>query len=286
MKILFIFVIAYNTIMRTNQEISLRPCAKINLGLYVTERRADGYHNLETVFYPIPLCDDLHIALSNEDKLTLEGFALEGNPMDNLVMKAVGKLRAEGYEVPPVHITLRKNIPSGAGLGGGSSDAAYVMRGLNDLLDLNIPASRLQEMVATLGADCAFFITDTPMYATGIGDILAPCEVNLADYWITLVKPDDFVSTREAYSGVTPSKPQYDLQKSLRADIRCWQQTVSNDFEQSILPQHPAISEIKQKLLDAGALFASMSGSGSTVFGIFAKQTYIDTPYFQFTSKL
>lgn len=268
------------------QEISLRPCAKINLGLYITERRADGYHNLETVFYPIPLCDDLTLALSDEDQLTLEGFALEGNPMDNLVMKAVGKLRTEGYEVPPIHITLRKNIPSGAGLGGGSSDAAHVMRGLNELLNLHIPTARLQGMVSALGADCSFFITDTPMYATGIGDILTPCELNLTGYWITLVKPDDFVSTREAYGGVMPRNPQYDLRESLRADIRTWQETVSNDFERNILPQHPAIAETKQKLLDAGALYASMSGSGSAVFGIFADETYIETPYFQFSSRL
>ncbi len=269
-----------------NNSITLRPCAKINIGLYVTSKRTDGYHNLETVFYPIPLYDELTITLCDTDSLQLEGIELESEPMDNLVMRAVRKLRQCGHEVPPVSITLRKNIPSGAGLGGGSSDAAYTLRGLNEMLRLGLNTEELQRMAASLGADCAFFITDQPMYATGIGDVLSPIDVNLCGLYLVMVKPDDFISTREAYSGIMPQQPQYDLRQSIAQDISLWPRLIENDFEHSIFPTHPAIADIKAQIYAQGALYAAMSGSGSTVFGLFRYPASINVPYFQFCEKL
>ena len=274
--------------MKYLDTLTSHPCAKVNLGLYITKKRPDGYHNLETVFVPIPLCDDLTIRTKDggEDELQLEGMELEGNPMDNLVMRAAALLRTRGYEVPPVSIRLRKNIPSGAGLGGGSSDAAYTLRMLNEMLQLGIGRDELMQMAATLGADCAFFIQDAPMFARGIGDILSPVELDLSGLWLTLVKPDDFVSTREAYSGMKPAQPEHPLLQSIGRPIGQWQALVGNDFEKSIFPAHPTIAQVKQQMLDAGALYAAMSGSGSSVFGLFPQETRIPTPYFQFTSPL
>lgn len=268
--------------------LTTHPCAKINLGLYITGKRPDGYHNLETVFVPIPLCDELTISLKDggEDELQLEGIQLEGDPKDNLVMRAAALLRQCGHEVPPVSIRLKKNIPSGAGLGGGSSDAAYTLRMLNEMLQLGIGQDELMRMAASLGADCAFFIQDTPMFARGIGDILSPVELDLSGLWLTLVKPDDFVSTREAYSGVKPAQPEHPLLPSIGRPIGQWQTLIANDFERSIFPAHPAIAQVKQQMLEAGALYAAMSGSGSSVFGLFPRETRITTPYFQFTSPL
>lgn len=274
--------------MKQLDTLTSHPCAKINLGLYITEKRPDGYHNLETVFVPIPLCDDLAIRIKDggEDELQLEGIELEGNPKDNLVMRAAALLRQQGYEVPPVSIRLKKNIPSGAGLGGGSSDAAYTLRMLDEMLQLGIGRDELMQMAATLGADCAFFIQDAPMFARGIGDILEPIELDLSGLWLTLVKPDDFVSTREAYSGVKPAQPEHPLRQSIVRPIGQWQALIENDFERSILPAHPNIAQVKRQMAEAGALYTAMSGSGSSVFGLFTTETRIDTPYFQFTSPL
>lgn len=268
--------------------LTTHPHAKINLGLYITERRPDGYHNLETVFVPIPLCDELTIRVKRdgEDELQLEGITLEGDAKDNLVMRAVALLRQRGYGVPPVGLRLKKNIPSGAGLGGGSSDAAFTLRMLNRMLRLGIDEAGLMGMAATLGADCAFFIQDAPMFARGIGDLLEPIDLDLKGLWLTLVKPDDFVSTREAYGGVKPAQPKHPLMQSIRQPIRQWQTLIENDFERNIFPAHPDIERIKQQMLDAGALYAAMSGSGSSVFGIFTQETHIDTTCFQFTSPL
>ncbi len=270
-----------------NHTLTTHPCAKINIGLYVTRRRPDGYHDLETVFCPIPLCDELTITLGGTaDRLQLEGMALDGDPMDNLVMRAVRLLREEGHEVPPADIRLRKNIPSGAGLGGGSSDAAYTLRMLNQMLELGIPLQKMTELAARLGADCAFFTQDEPMFAEGIGDVLSPVEVNLDGLWLCLVKPDDFVSTREAYGGVTPRQPQHPLRSAIARPVDEWQTMITNDFEQSILLLHPAIAQVKQQMMRAGALYAAMSGSGSAVYGFFEQETKMETPFFQFVSML
>lgn len=249
------------------------PNAKINIGLYVVERRADGYHNLETVFYPIPLQDNLQISpLKNSDRpysLQLAGNAFEGNPDDNLIVKVYHSLK-EDFDLPPLDIYLYKRIPTGAGLGGGSSDAAFMMRMLNKAYNLGLTAEEMEQRVARLGADCAFFIQDRPAYATGIGDVLSPCCLSLKGLTLLLVKPSTFVSTKEAYGGVRPQQPEHDLRTALSAPIETWRETVKNDFEISVFQHHPEIAAIKQTLYDMGAVYASMSGSGSTVFGLFS----------------
>jgi len=260
-----------------------KPCAKINLGLYVTERRADGYHNLETVFYPIPLRDELEVETSDKDELLVEGIPIAGNAEDrsagkdallkeNLVMRVVRKLRDEGHDIPPLRIKLRKNIPSGAGLGGGSSDAAYMMRMLNEMFHLGLSIEEMECSVSHLGADCAFFIQHKPVMAKGIGDLFTPINLDLTGWHILLVKPDDFISTREAYQGVEPRLPQHNLEDSIQRPVDEWKTLVENDFERSVFPQHHTVAGIKQRLYEAGAQYAAMSGSGSSVFGLFREK--------------
>lgn len=267
------------------------PCAKINLGLYVTERRTDGYHNLETVFYPIPLRDELEVEQADLDELLIEGIPVAGNTEDNLVMRVVRKLREEGHPIPPLRIRLRKNIPSGAGLGGGSSDAAYMMTMLNDMFRLGLSTEEMERSVSRLGADCAFFVKSRPVLAHGIGDQFTPISLDLSSWYILLVKPDDFISTREAYQGVHPQQPQHKLAESILCPVEKWPELVENDFESSVFPLHPIVADIKQRLYDGGALYAAMSGSGSSVFGLFRErpsETFVDSfaPHFTFVGIL
>lgn len=249
------------------------PNIKINLGLSITEKRPDGYHNLETVFYPVALEDALEIrALPEADKkITLHQYGMEiaGNPEDNLVAKAYSLLDKE-FHLPPVEIHLYKHIPSGAGLGGGSSDAAFMLKLLNGHFHLNLSEEQLEIYAATLGADCAFFIKNKPVYAEGIGNIFSPIELSLKGYQIMIVKPDVFVSTREAFANIHPHHPEYPIKEVIRRPVAEWKDILINDFEASVFPQHPVIGEIKQELYNQGAIYASMSGSGSSVFGLFA----------------
>lgn len=249
------------------------PNIKINLGLSITEKRPDGYHNLETVFYPVNLEDALEIRTSPEaeKKITLHQYGMEiaGSPEDNLVAKAYSLLDKE-FHLPPVEIHLYKHIPSGAGLGGGSSDAAFILKLLNEQFHLNLSEEQLEIYAATLGADCAFFIKNKPVYAEGIGNIFSPIELSLKGYQIMIVKPDVFVSTREAFANIHPHHPEYPVKEVIRRPVAEWKDTLINDFEASVFPQHPVIGEIKQELYNQGAIYASMSGSGSSVFGLFA----------------
>lgn len=254
------------------------PNIKINLGLSITEKRPDGYHNLETVFYPVALEDALEIralpeaSLPEADKkITLHQYGMEitGNPEDNLVAKAYSLLDKE-FHLPPVEIHLYKHIPSGAGLGGGSSDAAFMLKLLNGHFHLNLSEEQLEIYAATLGADCAFFIKNKPVYAEGIGNIFSPIELSLKGYQIMIVKPDVFVSTREAFANIHPHHPEYPVKEVIRRPVAEWKDILINDFEASVFPQHPVIGEIKQELYNQGAIYASMSGSGSSVFGLFA----------------
>lgn len=249
------------------------PNIKINLGLSITEKRPDGYHNLETVFYPVNLEDALEIRTSPEaeKKITLHQYGMEiaGSPEDNLVAKAYSLLDKE-FHLPPVEIHLYKHIPSGAGLGGGSSDAAFMLKLLNEQFHLNLSEEQLEIYAATLGADCAFFIKNKPVYAKGIGNIFSPIELSLRGYQIMIVKPDVFVSTREAFANIHPHHPEYPVKEVIRRPVAEWKDTLINDFEASVFPQHPVIGEIKQELYNQGAIYASMSGSGSSVFGLFA----------------
>lgn len=257
------------------------PNIKINLGLSITEKRPDGYHNLETVFYPVALEDALEIRTlpeanlpEAEKKITLHQYGMEiaGNPEDNLVAKAYSLLDKE-FHLPPVEIHLYKHIPSGAGLGGGSSDAAFMLKLLNGHFHLNLSEEQLEVYAATLGADCAFFIKNKPIFAEGIGNIFSPIELSLSGYQIMIVKPDVFVSTREAFSNIRPHHPEHSVKEVIKRPVQEWKETLINDFEASVFPQHPVIGEIKQELYNQGAIYASMSGSGSSVFGLFAPDT-------------
>lgn len=249
------------------------PNAKINLGLHITEKRLDGYHNLETVFYPIPLDDALEVHLLNAPSnckyaLHLSGIGVAGKVEDNLVVKAY-LLLDQDFQLPPVDIHLFKHIPSGAGLGGGSADAACMLKLLNERFSLNLTVEQLETYAATLGADCAFFIRNKPTFAKGIGNSFSPIPLSLSGYQLVVIKPDIFVSTREAFSQIKPHYPEYSLRESLSRPIEEWKELVVNDFETSVFPQYPTIKEIKEELYRQGAAYASMSGSGSAVFGLF-----------------
>ncbi|MEG1659283.1 MAG: 4-(cytidine 5'-diphospho)-2-C-methyl-D-erythritol kinase [Bacteroides sp.] len=253
------------------------PNAKINLGLNITGLRADGYHNLETVFYPVPLEDALELhPLPDSDhqkcRLHCSGIAIDGNPEDNLVVKAYHLLDEE-FHLPPVNIHLFKHIPSGAGLGGGSSDAAFMLKLLNERFALNLTVEQLEGFAATLGADCAFFIRNKPTFATGVGNVFSPIALSLAGYQLLIVKPDIFVSTREAFAKITPHQPLLPLREVIARPVTAWKEHLVNDFEASVFPQHPAISQIKETLYQQGAVYAAMSGSGSSVFGLFRSET-------------
>lgn len=246
------------------------PNAKINLGLNIVERRPDGYHNIETVFYPVPLTDVLEIVPANgcDTALTCHGNAVDCPVEKNLVMRAY-RLLQQRFDLPQVEMHLYKHIPDGAGLGGGSSDAAHAMVMLNKMFDLQVTDAELAAMAATLGADCAFFIYNRPMMATGIGDVLSPVEVNLSGKTLLLVKPAVGVDTRTAYSRVTPHAPASSLSDTVKLPVAAWDGLLINDFEVSVFAALPQLWLIKARLLDAGAQYAAMSGSGSTVFGIF-----------------
>lgn len=253
------------------------PCAKINLGLNIVSRRTDGYHNLETVFYPVNLTDTLEIkqvsfsANANKCHLTLKGATLDCNPADNLVVKAY-KLLDSRFQLPPVEAVLEKRIPSQAGLGGGSSDAAFMITLLNKQFDLNIPVIQMQQLAATIGADCAFFVKPEASYATGIGEVLTPLpflQQTLSNKYIVIVKPPMAISTREAFSHIIPNKPEVCCRDAVSCPISEWKHLLKNDFEASLFPSHPELAKIKDMLYEHGAVYAQMSGSGSSLFGIF-----------------
>lgn len=250
------------------------PNAKINIGLNVLERRPDGYHNLETVFYPINLQDAIEIKNIEGAvpecgyQLKVSGTILDGTPEDNLVVKAYKLLKKE-FGLPPVSIFVYKHIPTGAGLGGGSSDAAFTIKMLNERFGLGLDVKQMEAYSAELGADCAFFIENKPVFATGIGNVFHDLSLSLSGKSLVLVKPDIFVSTRDAYAAVAPHRPEASLPELLSKPLETWKDTVVNDFEASVFPKYPEIAAIKDKLYDMGAVYASMSGSGSSVYGIF-----------------
>ena len=251
------------------------PNAKINIGLNVVEKRPDGYHNLETVFYPIGLQDILEIKVLDEGnvpecgyKLKITGTLLDGSPEDNLVVRAFKMLKHD-FNLPPVSIGLYKHIPTGAGLGGGSSDAAFTIKTLNKRFDLRLTDEQMEDYCTRLGADCPFFIKDTPVFATGIGNEFHPVSFSLKGKHLVLVKPDIFVSTKDAYAKVNVRRPDTPLPELLAQPLETWKDTVINDFERSVFSKYPEIAAIKDSMYDIGAVYASMSGSGSSVFGIF-----------------
>lgn len=258
------------------------PVAKINLGLNVVKRRPDGYHNLETVFYPIPISDALEVTLMNpkfpspfDCDLKVTNISIEGDEQRNLVVRAYQLLKQKFPELPRVHAHLHKSIPTQAGMGGGSSDCAYMIRLLNEQFQLGLTTQQMQQQAAQLGADCAFFILSQPAYAEGVGERLEPVNLDLSHYWIAVVRPDIPVPTKEAFSLIHPQQPLKNCRDVIMQPIETWREDLVNDFEKSVFPIHPEIGAIKERLYELGAIYAAMSGSGSAVFGLFSERIKI-----------
>lgn len=244
--------------------------AKINLGLLVTEKRADGYHNIETVFYPIKIYDVVEMVSDEVTSFQTSGLHIPGQG-ENLCQRAFAVLQAD-YDLNPVSIQLLKNIPIGAGLGGGSSDAATVLKMLNDFNNLGLSMEQLAPYAERLGADCPFFLRNEPVFASGIGTTFKSVDLDLSAYFIVVIKPEIHISTVEAYGHVIPQTPKVDLIRAIQLPIQEWKFHLINDFELGIFEKYPQIEEIKHKLYQKGAIYAAMSGSGSAVYGIFEQK--------------
>ena len=243
------------------------PNAKINIGLNIISKRADGYHNIESIFYPIAWSDILEIIPSKQLSFDSTGLSIPGK--DNLCLKAYELIKSH-YDITPVSMHLHKNIPIGAGLGGGSSNAAFTLMALNNIFELGLENDELKKIAAQLGADCPFFIDNIPSFASGIGDLLNPVDLDLSNYHLLVVKPDIFVSTKEAFSDVVPQTPTNSIREEIKMPIEKWM--LKNDFEDSIFPQYSELFDIKKSLIQAGSLYTSMSGSGSSIYGIFSEK--------------
>ena len=275
------------------------PCAKINLGLNITSEREDGYHNLETVFFPVPITDALEVKLMHDDfpsyepcDLKITGNAVDCDEQNNLVVKAY-KLLAQNFSLPRVHTHLVKRIPMQAGLGGGSADGAFMIRLLDERFRLNMGIAEMERYASRLGSDCAFFITAEPSFGTGRGEVLEPVQIvenNLQAFYIVIVKPAVAVSTREAFKQIVCRQPEHCCRDIVRQPVETWKAMLVNDFEVPAFKQHPELAAIKQHLYNLGAVYAQMSGSGSAFFGLFrrepqqVKETFPGC--FTFTSKL
>ncbi len=261
------------------------PNAKINLGLHITAKRRDGYHEIESCMAPIPLMDALEMIVdTKKSTFSATGLEIPGDAKENLILKAYHLLKKDFPNLPHINIHLHKNIPMGAGLGGGSANAAFALTMMNNLFDLILDDFFLEEYAAQLGSDCAFFIENTPKIARGRGEILEPVELGLKGTYLVLINPGIHIGTKEAYAGVTPKKPAGKLEEIL-ADKARWKNELVNDFEASIFPNHPEIAAIKNTLYENGAYYAAMSGSGSSVFGLFEEKPSSmkwDDGYFQF----
>lgn len=244
--------------------------AKINLGLLLTEKRADGYHNLQTVFYPVKLYDVVELIDAEQTSCVIKGITIPGDAEDNICLKAFKTLQAD-FKLPNQQLILFKNIPVGAGLGGGSADAAFLIKLVNEKFKLGLSIEQLQDYARALGADCAFFIANKPTYAYAKGDEFEEIALDLSAYFMVLVKPPVHVSTAVAYQQVKVKQPSTSLKDLIHLPLNEWKGKVLNDFETSVFEKYPQIDEIKTKLYAAGATFALMSGSGSSVFGIFEK---------------
>ncbi|MCL2027125.1 MAG: 4-(cytidine 5'-diphospho)-2-C-methyl-D-erythritol kinase [Bacteroidales bacterium] len=247
------------------------PNAKINLGLFVTEKRPDGFHNIETILFPIPLCDVLEITVETghaSSSLHVHGIEIDGDPKDNLIFRALELLKND-FDLPNMRINLLKRIPFGAGLGGGSSDATLMLKMLNEKFLLNISNEKLEDYARQIGSDCAFFVKNKPTFAYEKGDKFKPINLALWGYRLVLICPPIHVNTKSAYQDISPKPAELDLQLLPNISVNKWKDILQNDFEPSVFAQHPILADIKQNLYDAGAVYVSMSGSGSAMFGLF-----------------
>jgi len=259
------------------------PICKINLGLNVVERRPDGYHNLETVFYPVPICDALEVfemdrlfPSSVDCDLKVTNIAIDGDEQRNLVVRAYQLLKHDFPTLPRIHAHLYKGIPTQAGMGGGSSDCGFMITLLNRMFRLELSDEQMIDYAARLGADCAFFILNRPCYAEGIGEKLEPIALDLSGWYLAVVRPDIPVSTKEAFSLITPQHPAENCRDIVMQPVETWRDRLTNDFERSVFALHPEIAAIKEKLYDLGAVYAAMSGSGSSLFGLFLQPVSLD----------
>ena len=244
------------------------PNAKINLGLNIIRKREDGYHNIESCFYPIPWHDSLEVIEAASFTFNAHGLDIPGGQDTNLCVKAYDLLKAD-FDIPPVEIHLLKQIPMGAGLGGGSADGAFTLKLINGLFKLNLSNSQLETYSIELGSDCPFFIQNKPSIAAGRGEVLTPIELDLSGYHLAIQNPGIYISTKEAYSGVALSHEPHSIEKIISQPIKDWKELLSNDFEASIFTSYPKIASLKDEMYDAGALYTAMTGSGSTIYGIF-----------------
>ena len=260
------------------------PNAKINLGLNILRKRPDGYHDIESVFFPVAWSDVLEIVPGEKEttQMHLSGLAVPGNSADNLCLKAYHLLYEE-FNLPAVDIYLHKVLPTGAGLGGGSADGTVSLLILNEMFNLGLSKEQLEEKAAELGSDCPFFVSNQPAYVTGRGEVLESFDLDLSSYHILLVNPGIKIGTAEAYAGVEPKETEMDLRSILSQPVDQWREQVVNQFEQSVFPNHPELPRIKSQLYEAGALYSSMTGSGSTLFGIFAEEPKILTAFSDLT---
>lgn len=266
------------------------PNAKINIGLYVTEKRPDGFHNLETVFFPVGWSDILELTISGEVEFSSSGLVIPGETESNLVLKAY-RLLQNDFNLPPVKIHLHKQIPFGAGLGGGSSDGAFTLVMLNKYFELGLSGENLEKYAARLGSDCPFFIRNQPVFATGKGEQMEQLQLSLNNWFILLVKPPFGVPTADAYRSIVPKKPLVSLKELIQLPVQEWKNNLENHFETPVFQQHPKIQEVKQLLYEMGATYASMSGSGSCVFGLFKElpnntESLFPAPFLTFSQKL
>jgi 4-diphosphocytidyl-2-C-methyl-D-erythritol kinase len=254
------------------------PNCKINLGLRILHKRSDGFHDLETVFYPLPLTDIFEVTIYNNAlptpviPFTTSGLPFNSDTVGNLCSKAYKLLKKEFPQLPHVQMHLHKVIPLGAGLGGGSSDAAFTLKLLNKKFNLELPEKQLIHYASQLGSDCPFFIINKPCYATGTGELLEEIQLDLSDYKLVIVNPGIHISTGEAFRNIIPAVPEKPVKEIITGPIEKWKDELKNDFERSAFKQHPEIVDIKDQMYIAGAIYASMSGSGSTVYGIFPKE--------------
>jgi len=239
-------------------------------------KRDDGFHNIETIFYPLPLYDVLELIDANETTLTLNGLEIPGKIEDNIVLKAYNLIKKDFAELSPVHFYLLKNIPAGAGLGAGSANGALALIGLNKKFKLNLSTNQLINYALQLGSDCPFFIMNEPCFAAGRGEIMQPVPIDLSGYKIVIVNPGIHIPTPWAFKQIQPEKPKKSLHETVMKPVEEWKDVIRNDFETPVFKAYPDIEEIKKHLIDAGAVFSLMSGSGSSVYGLFKKDVKLD----------